>query len=219
MNTLRKATGVTGILGVLCFLGPGIAINNSAPEPDGTGQEVVYWITSRDTPLWYTVAAAWSIGMVIFIVHASCWGSLIAAHEDAPAWRGRLVGILGAWGLGIPLAVPFLAAAYRSADIDPQVARLAFDLGNVAFSNAWICLGGFGIALAYGGVATRLLPRWSGLILGLAGLGLVASRFAWPAQIGFAPYMILWAWVLVTSIGLLRAERPGSIVAEHDALA
>ncbi|MGN9912223.1 hypothetical protein ACTMTJ_32255 [Phytohabitans sp. LJ34] len=64
-------------------------------------------------------------------------------------WRAPLVL---ATGLGNALAVGVgweLAATRAGEGLDPELARLAFDLGNLSFATAWVALGGFTVVTGW----------------------------------------------------------------------
>ena len=96
------------------------------------------------------------------------------------------------------------AAAYRSDDIDPQVARYAFDLGNLSFANGWVAAGAVCmcaglIMLGHG------LPSWLGWWAILAGVGQVIAEGLDPG-FALAPGAAYWIWVAVLSVVLIRGR-------------
>jgi hypothetical protein len=69
-----------------------------------------------------------------------------------------------------------LAVSGASEGLDPQVARLMFDMGNMAFATAWVALGSFAVATGWAVLATRLLPPWLGWWSVVTGGCLVVAR-------------------------------------------
>jgi hypothetical protein len=56
-----------------------------------------------------------------------------------------------------------VAAAFRADDLDAQIARYAFDEGQVAFANARVALGSFAVCCGWVIASTGFLPRcWDG---------------------------------------------------------
>ena len=98
------------------------------------------------------------------------------------------------------------AAAYRGADIEPGLARYAFDVGNLSFANAWVAMGSFALACGWVVLSTRVLGRWLGWWAIVAGAGLVLSRFVWTTGAWYAPYFLFWIWVIAVSVQLIRGR-------------
>lgn len=92
------------------------------------------------------------------------------------------------------------AAAYRSDDIDPQVARYAFDLGNLSFANSWVATGAVGICAGLLVLRSHDLPHWLGWFAIVAGIGSVLARAVWTEGYAFIPFTAFWVWVAVTSV-------------------
>lgn len=90
------------------------------------------------------------------------------------------------------------AAAFRADDLEPQIARFAFDAGNVGFANAWVALGSFAICCGWVIASTRFLPRWLGWLAVASGVGLILSRAVWTSSTWLLPYprLRLIAWIL-----------------------
>jgi hypothetical protein len=97
-----------------------------------------------------------------------------------------------------------VAAAFRADDLDPQIARYAFDEGQVAFANARVALGSFAVCCGWVIVSTGFLPRWLGWLAIASGVGLVLSRISWTSYIFLLPYGLFWLWVLVAAGLLVR---------------
>ena len=110
--------------------------------------------------------------------------------------------LLGAWQL---------AAFWGSEGLDPQLGRLAFDMGNLAFANAWVAMGSFAIAAGWAALPCRSLPGWLGRWTVAAGIGLVAARAVWTSPVWFLSYGLFWLWVILVSVRFLtdRSPSPG----------
>lgn len=46
--------------------------------------------------------------------------------------------------------------------VDPQLARFAFDMGNLSFASSWVLFGSFSIAAGWLALSSRTLPSWLG---------------------------------------------------------
>ncbi len=108
-------------------------------------------------------------------------------------------------------------------DLDPQLARLAFDMGNMAFATAWVALGSFAIAYGWAVLSSgqqrvvslasvEKLPRLMGWWAIAAGVCLVAARAAWTTYFWLVGYTLFWIWVVTLCVILLRwASRARSL--------
>jgi hypothetical protein len=100
------------------------------------------------------------------------------------------------------------AASLHGGRITPEVADYAYAFGNVGFANVWIALASFALCSGWVILTTRVLERWMGWWVVVAGLGLVVARFVWTTGFWGVGYMLFWLWVLVVSIRLiLRPDR------------
>jgi hypothetical protein len=61
--------------------------------------------------------------------------------------------------LALVLSGNEVAAAFRADDLDPQIARYAFDKGQVAFANAGMAIGSFAVCCGWVIASTGFLPR------------------------------------------------------------
>ena len=108
--------------------------------------------------------------------------------------RGGVSGQIASWD----------AAVYRSDDLDPQIARYAFDLGNLSFANGWVATGALAICAGSILITHRALPSWLGWwALGLRG-GSVLARAVWTEVYAMAPVAAFWLWTAVVSVWLIR---------------
>ena len=98
------------------------------------------------------------------------------------------------------------AAAYRGAETSPELARYAFDVGNLGFANAWVAMGTFAMACGWVVLRTRVFGRWLGWWAVVAGAGLVLARFVWTSDFWIAPYFLFWIWVVAVCVQLLRGR-------------
>lgn len=96
-----------------------------------------------------------------------------------------------------------VAAVWSAADLDPQIARYAFDEAQAAFANGRVALGSFAACCGWVIASTRFLPRWVGWLAIASGVGLALSRIAWTNQIWLLPYLTFWFWVLTVAVMLL----------------
>jgi Domain of unknown function (DUF4386) len=102
-----------------------------------------------------------------------------------------------------------VAAAFRADDLDAQIARYAFDEGQVAFANARVALGSFAVCCGWVIASTGFLPRWLGWLAIASGVGLALSRISWTSYSWLLPYGMFWLWVIIVALLLLRRNFRG----------
>jgi hypothetical protein len=89
--------------------------------------------------------------------------------------------------------------------LDPQIARLHFDLANFAFAGIWVALASFLLATSVIILRTAVFPGWAGWFGGGIAVSLLVARAFWASsQIAFLPYFLFWLWLLATSVALIR---------------
>lgn len=202
---LGRVTAVAGVATIVVFF---ISVVGTRDEPlfTAAASEFLAYYQSPDTvaaPLRGFLFSLWLVAFVWFI--GALTTMLRRAEGEAP-WRstiamgcGVVFVVLGLSGAGNEAAVTF-----RADDLDPQIARYAFDQGQAAFANARVALGCFAGCCGWVILSARFLPRWVGWLAIASGVGLVITRISWTNMIWLVPYLMLWAWVLVVAALLLR---------------
>lgn len=202
---LDRATGIAGIIATILLFAPIIAISTlGEPGFNATREESAEFFQNGDTA-WVTAAEATAaLGMLAFLWFVAGLTTLLRRAEGAPAWRSTVALVSGvlvaAYGV---IDASWDAAFNRGDELDAGVAIFAFDLGNLGFANAWLALGSFAIATGWVLIASRALAAWWGWWAIVAGVGLVAVRYAWESYAWTAPYFIFWAWVIAIAIRLI----------------
>jgi uncharacterized membrane protein len=220
-RNLFLTTGIAGIAAVLGLAGGQglILVGGGEPRFDAPAVAVQRFFESRNTGLFATGSYLTVISLVIFLWFVAGVSALLREAGEEGPWRANLAlasgavlvatGILGAWEL----------AAFRVHEgLDPRVARLVFDMGNLWFANSWVVLGSFSLASGWAMVSARLAPRWLGWLAIVAGVGLVAARGMWTTPFWLFPYGLFWIWVVVLSVRLIR-RRPRPYDAQVSATA
>ena len=144
--------------------------------------------------------------MITFVWFVVALTTLLRRAEGEPPWRSTIAMVSGVLLVAPVLSGSEVAAAFRANDLDPQIARYAFDEAQAAFANARVALGSFAVCCGWVIVLTRFLPRWLGWLTIASGVGLVFSRISWTSYIFLLPYGLFWLWVLVVA-GLLSPGR------------
>jgi len=205
---LSRTTGIIGLSALVLVFTPIIAISTLGEPPFTATAEQAHAFLVNASANWAMTANATltvaAIALVWFVVGLSL---LLARAEGSPPWRSVAALVTGALlPANMLLNASWGAAAYRGADLDPGLARYAFDIGNLGFANAWVAMGSFAVASGWVVLSTRVLGRWLGWWAIVAGAGLVLSRFVWTTGAWYAPYFGFWIWLVVVSVQLIRGR-------------
>ena len=205
-RTLARATGIVGIVFMVLLFGPIIALSTAGEPPlDATASEAVKYFGNIEANWAQLALAASTLGWIGSLWFFVAFGYLLRRVEGDPPWRSTIAALSGAllaaYGL---VGVSVGAASLHGGTITPGVADFAWAFGNVGFANAWIAVASFALSSGWVILSTRALERWMGWWLIVAGVGLVAARFAWTIDLWYVPYLLFWAWALVLSIRLIR---------------
>ncbi len=203
---LARVTGIAGLVTMILVFVPVIARSGREPGFDGTTEEIAAFFQSVDTPLAEFGSFLFTLGMIAFLWFVIGLSVLLRTAEREPAWRSVVAASSGVVLVALVLAGNWDAAAFRAADLDPQIARYAFDAGNVSFANGWVAMGSFAVCCGWLIVSSGILPRWLGWWAVASGLGLAASRAVWTSEVWMVPYGMFWLWVVVLSVLLLRGR-------------
>jgi len=207
---LTRVTGVTGLITACLLFGPIIAISSLGEPPFVATAEQARTFFLNGSVTWAQTATAVTalagIGFVWFVVG---FALVLGRAEGSPPWRSTIALVSGVLVAGYLLVdASWEAASFGAADLDPAVASYAFDVGNLGFANAWLSLASFAVCCGWVVLATRVFGRWLGWWAIVSGVGLALSRFFWTAEIWFAPYGLLWIWVIIVCVLLLRTRLP-----------
>lgn len=196
-----------------------IQIGGMEPSFGAPAAEIVTFFENRDPTL-----ASLGGMLSVFSLVAFVWflGALWDELRTAEGGSGSLSviavgsGLLAAAALSRPGGWPL--AIFRIGEgLDPQIARLLFDEGNLNFANLWVSLGSMLLAAGLILRQSQRFPRWLGPASIVLGVGLVLARLVWTSPVAFAPYVLFWLWLMVLgAIMWRRAPEPQSYV--HGAL-
>ena len=207
---LGRVTGVTGLAAIVQIFA---AVVGAREEPSftATATEFLVYYRSPETVATPFRSFLFTLGLVTFVWFVVGLSVLLRRAEGEAAWRsaialgsGVLFVALGLSGLGNEAAV-----ALRAGDLDPQIARYAFDQGQAAFANGRVALGSFAVCCGWVIASTRFLPHWVGWLAIASGAGLALSRISWTSPIWLAPYLMFWLWVITVAVLLLRSSFRG----------
>jgi hypothetical protein len=195
---------------MLLIFVPAIARSGLEPSFGGSSADVVEFLKSIQSPLDNLGSFIMTVGLIAFLWFIIGLSVLLAKAEGDLPWRSAIAAASGLLLLALALAANTEAAAFRAADIDPQIARYAFDEGNLSFANGWVALGSFALCAGWVVTSTRTLPRWLGWWAIASGIGMALSRAIWTSELWLLPYAAFWLWVASSCIVLLHQTREAS---------
>jgi hypothetical protein len=206
---LARTTGIIGVAFVVLLFGPIIALSSASEPPlEATAAEALNYFRNLEATWAQLTIAASTLGMIGSLWFFVAFGFLLGRAEGNPPWRSTLAtlsgALLAAYGL---VGASWAAASLHGGRITPDVADYAYAQGNVGFANIWIALASFALCSGWVILSTRVLERWMGWWIVVAGLALVVARFVWTSGVWSAGYALFWLWILVVCIRLIL--RPG----------
>jgi len=200
---LARITGTAGLVTLVVVLGTSLANDYQSAAMDSDADETVAFFRSLDDSFGAFSSFATAVGLIAMLWFALGLALLLRRYEGELPWRSVYLAGAGVVSVVSGQIASWDAAAYRSDDIDPQVARYAFDLGNLSFANGWVAAGAVGICAGLVVLGSRDLPRWLGWWGLVAGVGSVLARAVWTEDYAFVPFTAFWVWVAVLSVALL----------------
>jgi hypothetical protein len=206
---LGRVTGVAGLAAVILILVPIVVGTRPEPAFTATATEFLTYYRSPHTPAAPFRSFVFTVGLVTFVWFVGALTTLLRRAEGEAPWRSAIAMGSGVLFVAMVLSGNEVAAAFRSDDLDPQIARFAFDEGQAAFANARVALGSFAGCCGWVIASTRFLPRWLGWLAIASGVGLALSRISWTSYIwllrGGARVTLRWCpdWLGVTLAGVI----------------
>jgi hypothetical protein len=200
---LARITGAAGLVTLVVVLGTSFANDYQSAAFDSDAAETVAFFRSLDDTFGALSSFATAVGLIAMLWFTLGLALLLRRYEDELPWRSVFLAGAGVVSVVSGQIASWDAAAYRSDDIDPQVARYAFDLGNLSFANGWVAAGAVGICTGLVVLKSRHLPHWLGWWGLLAGVGSVLARAVWTEDYALVPFTAFWIWVAVLSVALL----------------
>ena len=205
-RTLARVTGACGLTTLVLVLGASMVNNYQGIPFTADSAEIVDFFRSIDDGVGAASSFVTTVGLIAMLWFSLGVALLLRPYDDDPPWRTTFLAGAGVVSVVSGQIASWDAAAYRSNDIDPQVARYAFDLGNLSFANGWVACGAVGICAGLIFLSARDLPSWLGWWAVVAGVGSVLARAFWTHDIAFVPFMLFWLWVGAVSVLLLAGR-------------
>jgi hypothetical protein len=205
-RNLARITGAAGLVTLVVVLGTSLVNNYQSAPFDSDAGETVEFFRSLDDTFGAISSFATAVGLIAMLWFTLGLALLLRRYEGELPWRSVFLAGAGVVSVVSGQIASWDAAAYRSDDIDPQVARYAFDLGNLSFANGWVAAGAVGICTGLIVLGTHDLPHWLGWWALIAGVGSVLARAVWTEDYAFIPFTAFWIWVAVLSVALLMSR-------------
>ena len=205
-RNLARITGAAGLVTLVVVLGTSLANDYQSAAIDSDAEETVAFFQSLDDAFGAFSSFATAVGLIAMLWFTLGLALLLRRYEDELPWRSTFLAGAGVVSVVSGQIASWDAAAYRSDDIDPQVARYAYDLGNISFANGWVAAGAVGICTGLIVLRSRDLPRWLGWWALVAGVGSVLARAVWTQGYAFVPFTAFWIWVAILSVTLVSGR-------------
>ena len=201
---LGRVTGIAGLAAVVLIFVPIVAGTRPEPAFQAPATEFLAYYRSPNTPGAEVRSFPLTMGLIAFVWFVVALTMLLRRAEGEAPWRSTIAMVSGVLLVALVLSGNEVAAAYRADDLDPQLARYAFDESQAAFANGRVALGSFAVCCGWVIASTGFLSRWLGWLAIVAGVGLALSRISWTNPIWLLPYAMFWLWVIIVAILLLR---------------
>jgi hypothetical protein len=185
-----------------------IQVGGMEPEFGAPAEEIVDFFLARNDTLFNLGGYLTFLSFITLIWFlGALWSALRDAEKDN---NGSPILSLVAAGSGL-LAISTVTGAgwgiavFRIRDgLDPQIAQILFDFGNLAFATSWIFFASMLLAVGVGALAYRSLPGWLGWSSIVLAVALLLARIIWTSQAAFIPWVLFWIWLIAASIVLYR---------------
>lgn len=205
-RTLARITAAAGFTTLILVLGSSLANNyQSAAFTSNAEQTVTFFQSIND---WLGVFSSFltSIGLIALLWFSIGLALVLRRYDGEVPWRSAFLAGAGVVSVVSGQIASWDAAVFRADDITPEVARYAFDLGNLSFANGWVATGAVAICAGMIIISARELPTWLGWWAVIAGIGQVLARAIWTQDIAMVPFAAFWVWTAVISVLLLRGR-------------
>lgn len=186
-----------------------IQVGGSEPPFDARADTILAFFEGRDPALFPIGGYLSALSIVPFLWFLGrLWVELRYA-EGQPAWMANV-----AFGSGMLSSAAWLIGGWELAmfrigqGLSPEMGRLLFDQGNLAFAGTWIFFANMLLSAGIITLRSSTWPRWFAWLSIALAVGLFAARAAWTTSAAFAPYVGFWAWLIACSVLLIRRPSP-----------
>jgi hypothetical protein len=210
-NQLKKFGAIAAIaFPILQMAAQGFfQVGGVEPSFAAPASEILAFFETRDPALFTIGSYIFILSVVAFLWFLGALWDELSAAEGGSGWLSLIAigsGLVVAANLAGPGAWPL--AVFRIGEgLDPQIARLLFDQGNLNFANIWVALGSMVLAAGLVIRHSNRFPNWLGWSSLVLAVGLLLARAVWTSAIAFAPYLLFWVWMITLGVIWLRRSR------------
>jgi hypothetical protein len=169
-------TGAVGIFSVVVVIGASLIDGYQNQSMTEATPAIVSFFRSLDDTMGWLMSYATSVGLIAYLLFTIGLALALRPHERGLPWRSAFLAAAGVVSVVSGQIASWDAAVFRASSIDPQVARYAYDLGNLSFANSWVVAGAVGICAGLVMLRAPRLPRWVAWWGPVAGVGEVLAR-------------------------------------------
>lgn len=208
-NRMRQIGAVGGIVFIVlqAIAQLGLQAGGAEPRFNAPTEPIVAFFASKSSQFMEVSTFLSGVSMIGFLWFLGALWATLREAEGEPAWLSLTAVLSGV----IAAAVVFAPGGWHLAlfrmgeGVDPQIARLLFDSGNLGFANMWFFLASLLLAYAAVTLQTGVLPRWTGWAgLAIAVALLVARAFWATSGVVITAYLLFELWLFAVSVALLR---------------
>jgi hypothetical protein len=184
-------------------------VGGMEPSFAAPANEILAFFESRNPVLFTIGGYIFILSLVAFLWFLGALWDELSTAEGGSGWLSLITvgsGLVVAANLAGPGSWPL--AVFRTGEgLDPQIARLLFDQGNLNFANIWVALGSMVLAAGLIMRHSDRFPRWLGWSSIVLAIGLLLARAVWTLAVAFAPYVLFWVWMISLGVIFLRRSR------------
>lgn len=184
--------------------------NGERPAEGATDAEVAAFFSSHPP-----VATTWMslfaelVGLLAFVLFVSTVSDRLARSERSGTILSRTAFAAGVITVAVkiasfPLYSVIQARAEAGQVLDPAVTGAMYALNNAAFTVTWATIALLLLAVGWGAIADRALPRWLGWFAFADALALLQGFADQTNPLGVFAYLGFLLWTVITSIVLTR---------------
>lgn len=209
MSGIRRWAAAGGVAYVVLQMVAQALIQVGGAEPpfSAPAETALAFFEARNPTLCTAGAYVHVVSMAVFVWFLGALWATLREAEGEPAWLSAVAAGSGALAAVVSLAsFGWGLAFFRVQEgISPEMARFLFDLGNFGFANYWVMLANLLGATGILALRTGVLPRWIGWLGVVTAVGLLVARAFWAASPAVMfPYVLVWIWLIATSVVLFR---------------
>jgi hypothetical protein len=186
-----------------------ISLPGDASEPsfNGSTADIAAFFASRNDTLFKAGDYVSALSVIPLLCFLAVLSTRLRRAEGDPAWLS-----LVAFGSGLVVVAGIatgsnweVAVLRQNDGVDPQIARLLFDQGNLTLANLWVMFAPLAASAGLVALRTAMLPRWLAWLGIVTAVALIAVRAVWAdTDVWYIPFGFYYLWLAATSVVLVR---------------